>query len=284
MNVDNNRKNYMYIASRDMNREQFSELVFRAKGDDRSLTEFARLCHVSTSTLSRIINMQNLKASSVELLKAITENAAEDSGVSFDLLMSANGYARVEMIEAEEVACQTDQYLIEGSDVESFLNAVRGDMKSSRSDRGKVYRLQQKQFVARIEMYRASLQKYIHDQGHDIGVFQSKESTEEYKDSTVPFDFIIETDALSADQKKWVFCIRDIGLEDVNRVFYEVFYMLYLLQPKENQYKLTILMSQKRAFDKLCSMFQDVRIRDPFSVMLINEKTRRIVKEFIPNH
>lgn len=279
MNVDNNRKNYMYIASRDMNREQFSELVFRAKGDDRSLTEFARLCHVSTSTLSRIINMQNSKASSVELLKAITENAAEDSGVSFDLLMSANGYARVEMIEAEEVACQTDQYLIEGADV-----ATEGDMKSSRSDREKVYRLQQKKAAVRIEMYRTFLQKYIHDQGHDIGAFQSKGSTEECKDSTVPFDFIIETDALSADQKKWVFCIRDIGLEDVNRVFYEVFYMLYLLQPKENQYKLTILMRQKRAFDKLCSMFQDVRIRDPFSVMLINEKTRRIVKEFIPNH
>lgn len=282
-----NTVKHMYIASRKMNRKLFTELVLRAKGDDRSLTEFAKLCHVSTSTLTRIVNGDNTRASSVEVLRTISENASEGSGVTFDNLMAANGYARVEMIDAEDVIGKKRQSSVAMSGVQSFLESFSADgnkmeVRDKRSIHSKVSRILQNTGKKRSTVYQEIVQNYIQSRGHSIRTIQSKQEMIEFKDSTVPFDFIIGTDSLPDDLKSWVFFIMDFNLGDADIAFYEVFYLLYQMQPKAYQYKYTILIGQKKAFEKLCAMLRNALIRDPFSIILIDEKRMKVVEEYVP--
>ena len=41
-------------------------------------------------------------------------------------------------------------------------------------------------------------------------------------------------------------------------------------------------MKQKKAFEELRSLFRDGEVRDPFSIMLIDERWKRVVTEFVP--
>ena len=50
-----------YIRESDPNMELLSAYTILAKGEDRSLNDFAKDCGVSTSTLSRLINKKNNK-------------------------------------------------------------------------------------------------------------------------------------------------------------------------------------------------------------------------------
>lgn len=72
---------------------RFAELLVRAKGENRTMKEFAIECGVSPSTFSRILNKVNRKASSPELLQTIAANADPFSWVTLEDLAEANGYA-----------------------------------------------------------------------------------------------------------------------------------------------------------------------------------------------
>ena len=69
-------------------------LLNRAKGD-RTLKEFAGFCNVNPSTLTRIMQQTNRGSSTLELITAIADNAAPESGVMVDALLNANGYTRI---------------------------------------------------------------------------------------------------------------------------------------------------------------------------------------------
>ena len=45
-----------YYRKYDQDMETLADLTKRAKGDERSINEFARVCGVSPSTISRLIN------------------------------------------------------------------------------------------------------------------------------------------------------------------------------------------------------------------------------------
>jgi len=48
-----------YYRKYDQDMETLADLTKRAKGDERSINEFARACGVSPSTISRLINKKN---------------------------------------------------------------------------------------------------------------------------------------------------------------------------------------------------------------------------------
>ena len=70
-------------------------MLLLAKGD-RTMQEFARDCGANPSTFTRIMQKANKGASSPELLEAIAENAAAESGVTLNALAEANGYVLTE--------------------------------------------------------------------------------------------------------------------------------------------------------------------------------------------
>lgn len=79
------------IRVREPNKEKLAELVLRAKGEKRSISAFARDCGVSTSTLSRLINMETSKANSDDLIATIAEHVDPESGVTLNELLDAHG-------------------------------------------------------------------------------------------------------------------------------------------------------------------------------------------------
>ena len=81
-----------YVQAFVPDKDELAELIVLARGDDRSMAEFARVCKVkSASTFSRIINRGIDKPVSDELLIAVARNAADKQKVTLDLLMRANG-------------------------------------------------------------------------------------------------------------------------------------------------------------------------------------------------
>ena len=92
----NNRKIDMtelanYIRIRPPDKEKLAELLVRAKGASRSMRQFALDCGVNPSTLSRIVNMKTSGACTDELLQKVAQNSDTESGITFEILMDANG-------------------------------------------------------------------------------------------------------------------------------------------------------------------------------------------------
>lgn len=91
-----------YIRMREPEKEALGQLVERAIGEKRSLTEFAELCGVSPSTISRIVNGKFTTPISDCTILAIAENADPDSGVSLEDLLAVHGLAPI-AIEADVI-------------------------------------------------------------------------------------------------------------------------------------------------------------------------------------
>lgn len=85
------KKNYIFKKTHEMDKDKFAELLNAAKGV-RTMKDFSDLCGVNPSTFTRIIQKTNKGSSSTELLEAIAENAAPNSGVTLEALADANGY------------------------------------------------------------------------------------------------------------------------------------------------------------------------------------------------
>ncbi len=85
------RKKYIFKKTHEMDKDKFAELLNVAKGA-RTMKDFSETCGVNPSTFTRIIQKANKGSSSTELLEAIAENAAPNSGVTIEALADANGY------------------------------------------------------------------------------------------------------------------------------------------------------------------------------------------------
>ena len=80
---------YVRISTPD--KDRLAELVVRAKGPELSMSQFAKKCEVNPSTLSRIVDKKTTGKDSDALIFNIAENADPNSGVTFEMLMSAHG-------------------------------------------------------------------------------------------------------------------------------------------------------------------------------------------------
>lgn len=60
-----------YYRKYDQDMETLADLTKRAKGDERSINEFARACGVSPSTISRLINKKIQHLIKIHLLKRL---------------------------------------------------------------------------------------------------------------------------------------------------------------------------------------------------------------------
>ncbi len=84
-----------FVRVADPNKEILADLLVAAKGPGRTMKKFAAECGSSQPTFSRIANQLYKGPLSDEMVKAIVEHADPGSGVGLDMLMGANGMARV---------------------------------------------------------------------------------------------------------------------------------------------------------------------------------------------
>lgn len=114
------KKGYIRVA--EPNKDELAELLKLAKGNGRTMKQFAEECGVNPSTFSRIANKMNRGASSDELIMAIAEHADPESNITLDDLMAAHGMARI--IDNTKV-CRTSKPKLE----QHIVNAVLHELK-----------------------------------------------------------------------------------------------------------------------------------------------------------
>ncbi|AWK52951.1 hypothetical protein DIC82_18975 [Clostridium beijerinckii] len=105
------------------NAELLSDLIKQAQGDI-SLNNFARECKISSSTLSRIINMMNFCAPSPSTLQKIV--ACARNGVTYDELMKAAGY--IALNENVKARAEAENYILSVRDEKEVVK-IFDDLK-----------------------------------------------------------------------------------------------------------------------------------------------------------
>lgn len=84
-------RNIRWIRIGQIKPEEFQPLLKRIIGPKRSMSEFARDCDVSVSSISRLINGQ-AKEPSCQMLLTLLDHADSESGVTAETLFDAAGF------------------------------------------------------------------------------------------------------------------------------------------------------------------------------------------------
>lgn len=95
-----NPDNYMQTRTPDVT--ELANLIRRAKGVNRTMSEFAALCDVSPSTFSRIANGKITQPLSLDILTKICCNADPDAGVYIGNLAFANGMVSKDFLNRKD--------------------------------------------------------------------------------------------------------------------------------------------------------------------------------------
>lgn len=87
------KKEFVKVAP--PNKETLAKLLKDAKGNARTMKQFAAECGASQAAFSRIVHGSYKGSLADDMIKTIAEHADPESEVNLDLLMGANGMARV---------------------------------------------------------------------------------------------------------------------------------------------------------------------------------------------
>ncbi|MCC8164458.1 MAG: hypothetical protein LIO86_15165 [Lachnospiraceae bacterium] len=294
-----------FIRVKDADIELFSGLVAAARGD-RSVTEFARACGVSTSTLTRIINQQTAGRTSDELLAQIALNADPGSGVTIVELLKALGRYAVDgaadpretlaQIAAEHTelftqdAATSEKKAInttvpdEAAQKEPELVIDRNPVDSyARYRRLNAYAYALSGLNSTTRASRQAVQESLMSRGFSVGVDRDLTAIKGIR-FNCNADFVITTDALAAEGvKRWAFIrLKEKGDKaDFGMSYY--FGMLYLHDTDELATRVTLYMEDLMTYKMLRSRYYTERITGSFSFMLLDEKEQRIISEYVMN-
>ena len=107
------------------------DCLIRAKGNERTMAEFAKACGISAATLSRIANQRYDRPLSTDFIAKIYRNRADedDTELLWELL-GANGFLPAE--EAQEIAANDTRL----RKIERAANSIRGLLTNHWLDNG----------------------------------------------------------------------------------------------------------------------------------------------------
>lgn len=258
-----------YIRAEEPNYEVLAELILRAKGEKRSLTEFAKQCGVNASTLSRIVNQKNTGPCADSIIKQVAENADPDSGVTLEQLLAAHGLAEVQVqgtpITGVEYASPSDI-------------VIRLDEMCKGQEGGSADFLHQTAAYLRGEQFERDAQEIIAAEllrkGYTVKLVSNPR---QYR-----YDFCIETDALTdQDIDRWHFEVKIIGGPGSMRFLDHLFRDLYFDSIYDKREMVSLVIADPNGFQDLQRQFMDKEIHDAVSIILIDRINRRVADEFL---
>ena len=256
---------FNYVRVREPNKEKLAELVLKAKGEDRSISAFARDCGVSTSTLSRLINMETSKANSDDLIATIAENAAPDSGVTIDELLDAHGLARYILPGNHDIICSNLNSLIEGkfsSEFSSYYMTFRKRAKLDGEDT--IHMLK----IVTEHIFKMKNRKYISD---NIEILtDSQIYTHNVRD-------MFKWESCTKKRKSWQLHVHT-NKEKLYEKLKELCGELYLVDRPER--KSSIITVEEGEFKAIKLLFANRKIKDCISLILVDLDKDEVVDEF----
>lgn len=252
-----------YVQAYVPDTEELAILVTMAKGSERSMAEFARICKVKgPSTFSRIVNQLIDKPLSDELIMAIAENAANPQEVTLDMLMSANGKIQKSMVSGGIPA----------------------------GDDRKLFKTQTK----KIKEIRDIVSDHYLNNGHPVTIHPDLKLSDEYPLShyglDLQSDFALEVKGL--EPKIWNFVIDFTDLSgvphkssryDITSLMNETmrrYSSLFLRDAWEPEslkgFKNTIIFTEQKAYAMFRVLLKDVKTNTPISAMYVNTDAKEI--------
>lgn len=262
-----------YVRVSEPDKEELARLTALAKGENRSLREFAAACGVSTSTLSRIINLKSDSETpnSDSLIAAIAENADPESGVTLGMLLDAHGIAP--MMLANIDSGELGSSVVISSNIPISNDIVRTDGTIIKGT---------KMTNLRENLCREILQNELLSRGYEVSVELRKNIVFSADKLRYIADFVFETNALEdCGIKKWAFDVHNGVMRPLMHKMSWVFGMSYLDPLRNKNMKFSMITTEEKAFEDAKGRFSDVRIPDLISIIYIDINNRRVVDEYI---
>lgn len=258
-----------FIREKDVDTERLAALVEKAKGN-RSVTEFASVCGVNPSTMSRLINGKNNTASSDELIVAIAMNADPNSGVTFQQLVNAHGMfiIKEEYYQEEAMAERYDE----------IFQRIIVEVELRKRSAIKPFMSEQAAAMAVREIVTSELM----ERGYTVGLAQ---------DCNIMFDgtfscradFVLKTNALSEEGlSQWAFDVKLYNGSNINRFYFKnIFSLAYLDSPRDSGKRVTLVVCDKTMYQVLRDDIRNLTIWDSVSLMWVDLQERKIKAEFV---
>lgn len=246
--------------------ERLAELVNKARGK-RSVTEFARLCGVSPSTISRLGRAQNNTPSSDNLIVEIAINADKDSGVSFQDLVNAHGMhlIREEYYDSDVIAARYQE----------VFDRIVKEMESDE--------FQDQRSVSRRHNYDSEVERRVREiisnDLLELGYSVALDLEQSRPCST--FDFVFKTNALEEEGlSSWGFDIKTRRL--IYRNYFErLFAYAYTNKPRKRGQRITIVVTDYDMYTQIKSWARKYCIDDSISIMYVDIDEGCVAAEYV---
>ena len=266
--MENKKLNYMKVSAPDQ--EKLAELTLAAIGA-RTKQQFAMLCGVQPSTISRLINKSNKGASTEDLIYAIAKNAAPDSGVTLEALMEANGMAPApDQIRGGSLKRMYAYYeRINGMTMKHFEAAVQGVVFDEMLSRGAEVR------VGNIR-YEVSKSLTIHPDILIMTDVIDGENSVWFFEVLMPYlPRYADSKTGTLDSRKKV-NIKQQVFQKISRFSFVSMNKVELFRPK----RFSIVTAEKEIYDLLIDEFSEMRVPTGITFILIDMDSSRIIDEF----
>lgn len=254
----------IFISYTSVNRPDnaaFAELVKKAIGPDRTVSEFAEVCGVSPSTMSRIVKNQFKNPSSDIVIKAIADNADPTGGVDADALLRASGRAPIQLDGPTQAFVSVPTEAGKTALLAEVITGRKGEPLNN--------------LIAR-----ETIQNALLAAGFGIKV-SAGENIISIPGLRYKADFCIDlnmNEDLGFD--KWAF---DVCLSSVRPITHKlswIFGAAYLDSTRDRRIKVSLVVSDQNDFDNTKSTFSSIKIHDLVSVVLIDPKLQTVIDEF----
>jgi len=250
-----------YVQTKDINPEELARLTDIAKGS-RTSNGFGEMCNTSGATISRILNCKINSPLSEGLLKNIYDNAENKTDLTQEMFLLANGMVKIDTSQQERLL--------------AYAEGIQ-ELMAERNAKAHGTVLEN---AAREIIQNAMLTK-----GFNISPLKELVFFSQKKGFKYFADFGFETSALSEyGIKEWYFDVM-VGLAShAIHKMNSIFAACYLGKIGSKGRKISLVISDKKAFDILIDKYQDIMIEDCISFILIDTTERIVVDEYYLNN
>ena len=221
----------------------------RAKGELRTMRQFALQCQANPATFSRILNGKTSREVSTELLLAISKNANASSGITFEMLMNANGYIK------KDIAKKTSNHKRSGI-IDIILNIVINEL------------VKRKHTVSTPKTpveYDILNYKY-----HPSFSIQTNAYIKDKKKEALwAFEYV------DYDSNKTSF------LSMASLVRQKLLFILGMFYLEKKPSRLSFVFDNQALFDYMVDVVKTVVIKDPISFILVDRNQGKIMSEYM---
>lgn len=248
-------------------KQKVAALVKLAKGEDRSISAYARAAGVSTAAISKILNLEYMPSAGT-MRKLTSEAAAPRGGVTFDEMSRAAGWATEERDFADSditLPEESDGSGVKGSVTNDYL--VAGNPASRLDYRCQILTLE-KECISQV--YTALVEK---------GILFKKGDMENgpRRSSLIDLDLLLVQQSVKEWDINFMFFLADPSRVFSGRIFTRLGCLLQM--ETDELKKISIIINSETGFQYIKRYDHKLPYRGELSVILYDSEKKEFVDE-----